>query len=74
MGPKHDTSNDMTKTNTMTDNELLPGLDIAHHADPKVKGWLSAEFPSEKSEPMAPNSTQGKGHTRGGWGWATTTR
>ena len=38
MGPKHDTSNDMTKANTMTDNELLPGLDIAHYADPKVKG------------------------------------
>ena len=61
MGPKHDTSNDMTKTNTMTDNELLPGLDIAHYADPKVKGWLSAEIPTETSEPMALSSTQGKG-------------
>ena len=38
MGPKHDTSDDMDKTNTMTDNELLPGLNIAHHADPEVKG------------------------------------
>ena len=39
MGPKHDISDDVIKKNNMTDNELLPGLDIAHHADPKVKGW-----------------------------------
>ena len=28
----------MNKTNIKTDNELLPGLNIAHHADPEVKG------------------------------------
>ena len=61
MGPKHDTRDDMNKTNINTDNELLPGLNIAHHADPEAKGWLSAEFPTEKSESMAPNSMQGKG-------------
>ena len=66
MGPKHDTINDTTKTNTMTDNELLPGLDIAHHADPKVKGWLSAEFPTETSKSMTSGSTQGKGSAEPG--------
>ena len=38
MGPKDDTSKEMIKANTTTDNELLPGLDIADQADPKVKG------------------------------------
>ena len=39
MGPKDNTSKEMTKANTTTDNELLPGLDIADQADPKVKGF-----------------------------------
>ena len=38
MGPKDDTSKEMIKANTTTDNELLPGLGTADHEDPKVKG------------------------------------
>ena len=43
MGPKHDTRDDMNKTNINTDNELLPGLNIAHLADPEAKGSIAWE-------------------------------
>ena len=66
MGPKHDTRDDMNKTNINTDNELLPGLNIAHLADPEAKGWLSAEFPTEASKSVTPSSTQGKGSAESG--------
>ena len=57
LGPK----NDMNEDINITDNELLPGLAIDSKLEPKVKGWLSAEFPTETSKSMTPSSTQGTG-------------
>ena len=40
MGPTDNVNKEMIKANTTTDNELLPGLDIADQADPKVKSFF----------------------------------